>query len=86
MLLLLQERRKYGALGWNCAHAFNVTDLEAGMMMAHILLRDSPDAVPWAALQQARSCMSLGIIHTALLSYIKQSPWLMVYTKMFHPS
>ena len=24
------------------------------MMMAHILLRDSPAAVPWAALQQAR--------------------------------
>ena len=51
--VLLQERRKYGALGWNCAHAFNITDLEAGMMMAHILLRDSPAATPWTALQQA---------------------------------
>ena len=50
---LLQERRKYGALGWNCAHAFNITDLEAGMMMAHILLRDSPAVIPWTALQQA---------------------------------
>ena len=50
--VLLQERRKYGALGWNCTHTFNVTDLEAGMMMAHILLRGSPSVIPWAALQQ----------------------------------
>ena len=70
MLLLLQERRKYGALGWNCAHGFTVTDLEAGMMMAHILLRDSPDAVPWAALEQARFMHELGHHPHALLSYI----------------
>ncbi|KAK9840800.1 hypothetical protein WJX81_005500 [Elliptochloris bilobata] len=56
----VQERRKYGALGWNCAHAFNITDLEAGMMMAHILLRDSPALIPWSALQQVLGAIVYG--------------------------
>ena len=66
--VLLQERRRYGALGWNCAHAFNITDLEAGMIMAHILLRDSPAVIPWTALQQAITRFGASVAYTLCLT------------------
>ena len=49
---MAQERRKYGALGWNVAPAFNASDLETAMVTLQVLLRDMPAAViPYHALE-----------------------------------
>ena len=57
---LLQERRKFGALGFNIRYDFNETDLEISIETLAMLLEQQPNTAPWDAL----TCVT-GHIHEA---------------------
>jgi dynein heavy chain len=46
---MIQERLKFGPLGWNVAYAFNNSDLECSMSTLKMFL-DEQDTVPWESL------------------------------------
>ena len=43
---LIQERRKFGPLGWNIRYEFNDSDLETSIQVMKMLLEDQ-DQIPW---------------------------------------
>lgn len=45
----IQERRKYGPLGWNILYEFNDSDLETSLTMLKMFLEDQED-IPWDAI------------------------------------
>jgi dynein heavy chain len=46
----LQERRKFGSLGFNIRYEFNTSDLECSSSTLNMFL-SSQDAIPWEALE-----------------------------------
>ena len=46
---ILQERRRFGALGWNITYEFNDSDLEAAALLLKMFLEEQP-FVPFDAL------------------------------------
>ena len=47
---IIQERRKFGPLGWNIAYEFNDSDLETSIMTLFNFLEEGSD-IPWDALR-----------------------------------
>lgn len=43
---VIQERRKFGPLGWNIRYEFNDSDLDTGSTILRNLL-DSNEEIPW---------------------------------------
>lgn len=46
---VIQERRKYGPLGWNIKYEFNDSDLKTSISMLEVFLRENED-IPWESL------------------------------------
>lgn len=47
---VIQERRKFGPLGWNILYEFNDSDLETSLTILKLLL-ESNENIPWEAIR-----------------------------------
>lgn len=55
----IQERRKYGPLGWNILYEFNDSDLETSLTMLKMFLEEQDD-IPWDAIVWITSMINYG--------------------------
>jgi len=56
---VIQERRKYGPLGWNIKYEFNDSDLKTSIAMLEVFLRDNED-IPWESLHYMTGQINYG--------------------------
>lgn len=47
---IIQERKKFGPLGWNIRYEFNDSDLETSRTVLKMLLNEEDEQIPWDAL------------------------------------
>eukprot|EP00755_Sulcionema_specki_P004827 Sspe_Gene.31109::Locus_15358_Transcript_1_1_Confidence_1.000_Length_4701::g.31109::m.31109/K10408/DNAH; dynein heavy chain, axonemal len=58
---IIQERRKYGALGWNISYAWNQSDLDASVVTLKTYLEDcDEETIPWTALRYLCGVINYG--------------------------
>jgi dynein heavy chain len=57
---IIQERKKFGPLGWNIKYEFNDSDLQVSLEMVKMYLNESSGAVPWETLSYMLSEISYG--------------------------
>ena len=59
---IIQERRKFGPLGWNKIYQFNDSDLETSLKNLHHLLRDlrEKNDIPWESLVYLTGTINYG--------------------------
>merc|ERR1711988_638782 len=56
---IVQERRKFGALGWNIRYEFNDSDLETSIAVLRLFL-DGQDVIPWDAMNYVTGNINYG--------------------------
>jgi dynein heavy chain len=47
---VIQERRKFGPIGWNKHYDFSQSDLQCSLQTLRMLLDEQPGDIPWPAL------------------------------------
>ena len=57
---IIQERKKFGPVGWNIKYEFNDSDLETSLEMVKMYLDESPSGVPWETVNYMLSEISYG--------------------------
>ena len=56
----MQERRKFGSMGWNNAYSFNQSDLECSMMGLATFLNEAEEQIPWSAIEYVLGQINYG--------------------------
>ncbi|KAL7709827.1 dynein heavy chain cytosolic putative [Lotmaria passim] len=57
---VIQERRRFGPLGWNIPYEWSQPDFSASVQALQTYLRDDGDAVPWKALRYMIGVINYG--------------------------
>jgi len=57
---VVQERRKFGSIGWNIPYSFNQSDLECSMMGLASFLNEAEEQVPWPAMEYVLGQINYG--------------------------
>ncbi|KAG5501858.1 hypothetical protein JKF63_04128 [Porcisia hertigi] len=57
---VIQERRRFGPLGWNIPYEWNQPDLSASLQSLQTYLKDEGEAVPWGALRYMIGVINYG--------------------------
>ncbi|CAJ1027078.1 Dynein heavy chain, N-terminal region 2/Hydrolytic ATP binding site of dynein motor region/AAA domain (dynein-related subfamily)/Dynein heavy chain AAA lid domain/P-loop containing dynein motor region/AAA+ lid domain/P-loop containing dynein motor region D4/Microtubule-binding stalk of dynein motor/ATP-binding dynein motor region/Dynein heavy chain region D6 P-loop domain/Dynein heavy chain C-terminal domain containing protein, putative [Leishmania lindenbergi] len=57
---VIQERRRFGPLGWNIPYEWNQPDLSASLQSLQTYLKDEDEAVPWSALRYMVGVINYG--------------------------
>lgn len=60
--MCVQERRKYGPLGWNIGYEFNTGDLECALQTLGMFLQPAGnEGIPWEALTYVTGQVSVWV-------------------------
>ena len=59
-MLVVQERRKFGSIGWNIPYSFNQSDLECSMMGLATFLNEAEEQLPWPAMEYVLGQINYG--------------------------